>query len=223
MNALVVSVDYADCLAVTLPRNAKHFEQVVVVSTHEDRATAEVVRHVHNADLIVTDAFYRDGALFAKDLAIVEGLRMMGGSHWITLLDADILLPDPLPMPTLGIGTLYGARRRMCPTTEPLSEWAFYPRQPDRIFAGYFQLFHSDDPNVQPWPNYPIDPKPWYSDTIFQDRWPPEKKHWLPFDVLHIGDPPRQNWLGRSPGAREQLRAILANPENTHWRSRWSH
>jgi len=58
VNGITVSVGYDDLLAITLPRNARHFERVVVVSSPDDKATAKVVASVANAELFVTDVFF---------------------------------------------------------------------------------------------------------------------------------------------------------------------
>ena len=221
MNALVVSVDYADILAVTLPRNRRHFDRVLVVTTPTDDVTIALAK-IHNCECLQTTVFSQnDTSWFAKDAATVEGLRQLGPDGWTVLLDADIVLPQDMVMPDLEIGNLYAPRRRMCQTLDSAPDWLCYPVQRDIVFAGYCQLFHSSDPNVQPWPNYPIERLVWYSDTLFQDRWPPAKKVWLPFEVLHIGDPPRRNWCGRSPKAREHLQQLLRDPKNSKWSSTW--
>ena len=220
--AIIVSVGYAQELAVTLSQNAKHFGDVLVVTDTNDQETAEVARSVPNADLFRTEVFHADQERpFSKDHAINEALEYLGPCGWTLLLDADILLPDKLQWPELSQRSLYGAHRRMCRGLSPNDNWKCYRVQPDVVMAGYFQLFHSDDPRVQPWPNYPTERLTWYSDTVFQDRWPPNAKHWLSFDVLHIGDPPGQNWLGRSEEAREQLKQLRRNPDNTRWQSKW--
>jgi len=223
LNALIVSVDYAHELALTLPRNRKHFDRVLVITSPRDTATCNLAKENH-ASYLQTDAFSSSHVTgFAKDAAIRQGLQQLGPVGWIMHLDADILLPDALPMPDLEVGTLYGAKRRLCSGWTFSKDWAQYPYQPDSIMAGYCQLYHSSDPNVQPWPNYPVEKLVWYSDTVFQDRWPPERKVWLPFDVLHIGDPPRQNWCGRSLDAQKQLANLLGKPANLRWRSKWRH
>ena len=66
---LSICVDFADILALTLPRNARHFKNILVVTSPDDHATADVVKSVKNASLFTTDAFYRDGAVFNKGLA----------------------------------------------------------------------------------------------------------------------------------------------------------
>ncbi len=199
----------------------KHFDRVFIVSTPDDVDTAHVAI-AWMCELFTTNAFSENPVCpFAKDRAIVEALKYLGPCGWTLLMDADILLPDSIQWPELNPRFLYSARRRMCLGLEPGKDWNQYPVLKDIVFAGYFQLFHSDDPNLQPWPNYPTERLVWYSDTVFQDRWPPNQKRWLPFEVMHIGDPPRQNWLGRSEEAKQRLRLMLRDPNNIKWKSKW--
>ena len=116
MNGITVSVDYADLLAITLPRNAKHFGKVLVVTTEGDGDTLSVVAGIPNAEVFVTDAFYRDGADFNKGLAIEEGLDVLGREGWLCSFDADILIPKTWPTPPVIRGrteTLYAPHRRI--------------------------------------------------------------------------------------------------------------
>jgi hypothetical protein len=88
MIGLTVCVDYGDLLAVTLPRNARGFERVVVATTEADRATLDIVADVPNAVAFTTDAFTRDGATFNKGLAIEEAIEFFGRESlgWLCLL-----------------------------------------------------------------------------------------------------------------------------------------
>lgn len=202
MNGLTVSVGYDDLLSVTLPRNAHHFDRILVVTSPTDRLTPEVVDGVHNARLFVTDAFYRDGADFNKGRAIEEGLTRLGHTGWLCHFDADILMPDVLDLSGIRPGNLYTPRRRELAEPQKWAEvkdWSKLPRIHDLEHAGFFQLFHADDPVLKTRPWYSIN---WRhaagSDSEFQQKWPPRKKIWLPFDVLHLGTPGPANWFGRS-------------------------
>lgn len=117
-NCVIVCVDFADLLAVTLPKNRHHFESVVVVSTERDTDTNDVA-YANNCLTYNTDAFYRNGADFNKFLTLEEGLDVLGRDGWICILDADILLPREIPWlslpPPVGPtpGRLYSPLRRM--------------------------------------------------------------------------------------------------------------
>jgi len=217
VRAIVVCVNYADILAITLPRNARHFEEVLVVSTPQDTATASTVNSVPNAKLYCTEAFTRYGAKFNKGLALEEGFDALGRDGWICIHDADIVLPDVWDgVEGITPGKLYSAPRRIC--TDPKAfrpqPWATFPPTRDIVFPGYFQLFHANDLALLPLPWYDVTFKhAGGGDGFFQSRWPKERKVRLPFDVLHLG-PRDTNWFGR--GNDEDMRAFRA----ADWRRR---
>jgi hypothetical protein len=149
-----------------------------------------------------TDAFTRHGASFNKGLALEEGFDVLGRNGWICHLDADIVLPLELDLSGIGPGHLYVARRRLCLDPRDYTgqtDWSHWPLIPEKapFDCGAFQLFHGDDPVLATRPWYPVD---WVhaggSDTEFNAKWPADKRHYLPFEVLHLGEPYR-NWHGR--------------------------
>lgn len=201
MRSITVSVEYDDLLAITLSRNARHFEELWVVSAPHDAGTAAVVASVPNARLFVTDAFYRRGANFNKGLAMEEGLDAMGREGWIVIWDADIVMPPALPLPPLDPACLYGPRRRMLENPKDYHDaldWQTLPLKPDGELAGYFQLFHASAPVLQA--------RPWYGtdwrhaggcDSDFMRKWPAAQQRRPDFEVLHLGLD-GQNWMGRA-------------------------
>ncbi len=208
MNAITTCVGYDDLLAITLAKNARHFDLVLVVTTPEDTDTQLVVQQVPNAQSFPTRTFYTDGAKFNKGMALECGLDFgLGRSGWICIFDADTLMPDEMDLSGIRPGFLYSPFRRMCETKSQfyqcLDYWPRLPPGPERLnheYAGYFQLFHADDA-------YLPDPEmfPWHGaefntaqgcDTIFQNHWPLNCRKRLPFEVLHLG-PPKVNWRGR--------------------------
>lgn len=200
MKGITVSVDYAGELALTLPRNAKHFDEVLVVTSPADMATQDVVAAVPNASMHLTNAFFRDGAAFNKGLALNEGFKLLQPDGWTVIFDADVVMPDGMYLSDCDIGKLYSPRRRLCKDPREYTgqtDWRQWPIITEIEHAGFFQLFHTDDPAVviQPW----YDPT-WVhaggADSFFQARWPKQRKVWLPFYVLHLGDTDR-NWYGR--------------------------
>lgn len=214
MNAITVSVDYADLLAITLPRNRRHFERMMVVTSPSDQQSADVARE-HGCEVHVTDAFYRGRALFNKWLALEEGLDILGREGWLTIIDADIVLPESLSWPTLRIGDLYGPRRRMLADINapipPHSQWHQVPLYRSTEFAGWMQTFHASDPV--------LGPAPWHqtcwthagcADTFFQEKWPAQRKRRLPFEVLHLGEN-GTNWCGRATPFRDGSKPLHAD------------
>lgn len=213
MRAITISVDYADYLAVTLPYNRHHFEDMMVVTSMTDDRTVSIARQ-NDCQWLCTDAFYRDGATFNKWIALEEGLDALGREGWIAVIDADILWPRKIDCPALEMGNIYGpAGRRMWTNQTPytdLIEWAAkgnsvdewgqdMPRHPTsgREVAGYTQIFHASDQH--------LGEPPWYetnwrhaggADSFFPRKWPEENRIHLPFEVLHLGES-GQNWHGR--------------------------
>lgn len=206
LKAFVVSVDYGDILAITLPRNAPHFGAIVVVTTAGDDATHRVVASVQetcpSVVLHVTDAFYRRGAAFNKGAAIEEAFDVLGPAGWWLSLDADIVLP-PAGMACdvpLVPGFLYGARRRMLKDIGQWREgfdWSLAPVKPEDEFPGFFQLWHSSDSALGGRPWYPTNWTMANCDSEFQSKWPRERRVRLPLEVLHLGEDGK-NWAGRS-------------------------
>lgn len=202
IKGITVSVEYDDYLAVTLPRALRHFDSVLVVTSPSDERTQRLVEQYEpNALSYVTDAFYRNGATFNKGLAIEEGFDVLGREGWITVWDADIVIPRKIDLSGLTKGFLHSPRRRVCGNPREWKGGEVFTRWPlfaDQEHAGYFQLFHADDPVLQR--------RPWYGvnwrhaggcDSDFQELWPPTRKRWLPFEVLHLG-PVGMNWHGRA-------------------------
>lgn len=175
MRAILVSVDYADLLTVTLPYNRQHFEQVFVVTSSADHATQEVAK-AHDAEVVVTDLFYARGAAFNKWAALEYGLDVIGREGWLCLMDADVLWPKELrcnrwsfaneccltvqPMAGAAVfevkpGQLCSPLRRMCSLHEGMQAvqesnserwWNRFPIHRNvNEWAGYSQIFHAQD------------------------------------------------------------------------------
>lgn len=199
MNALTVCVNYDDLLAITLPAMVRHFERIMVVTDLHDHDTVLVSQSWDNVVAYQTDAFYRDGAVFNKGAAVEEGLDYLGRQGWICCVDADILLPEKMDLSPLEVGTLYGARRRVCPDPTRWQEpWTNWRAINETELGGFLHVFHANDPAL-------VGRRPWYStnwrhaggyDSDFEGHWPREKKRRLPFTVLHLGLC-RVNWWGR--------------------------
>jgi hypothetical protein len=201
VRGIIVCVDYDDLLEITLVRNARHLTEILVVTAPHDERTKAVVSRVPSVRLFETDAFYRNGAKFNKGAAMEEGFDVLGREGWILILDADILLPDVLPIPKLRPDCLYSASRVMLDDPRqwtPDFDWSRAARTRESTFAGYFQLFHTSDPHLVR--------RPWYDttfnhagggDEVFQSHWSRKHKIRLPFDVLHLG-PRDTNWFGRA-------------------------
>lgn len=204
MKGLVVCVDFWDLLAITLPRNAGCFDEVLVVTTLGDQRTMSVVGSgPANVNAYCTEVFSANGATFNKGAAIEEGLDVLGREDWLCVFDADIVMPPEMDLAGIQSGYLYAPRRRNLADPRqwakylPPGLWRDLPLAPDLEHGGYFHLFHASDPA--------LGSPPWYAtnwrhaggyDSDFIMHWPREKHLRLPFEVLHLGEDGK-NWWGR--------------------------
>jgi len=221
MRAITVCVDMADLLAVTLPYNRHHFDEMMVVTSLADEATAEIAR-TYNCVRYATNSFYADDALFNKWRALEEGLNYFDRKGWLCLIDPDVLWPKRVKagvldsgalllgnggMSTVALpGMLQTPRRRMLSDLSQLrerglpleEEWPLFPLHPQqREWAGYTQIFHADDPHLGTPPWHQVDWKhAGGADSFFQQKWSADEKLRPPFEVLHLG-PAGKNWCGR--------------------------
>ena len=206
VKGIVVCVDYDDYLAITLPRNARHLTNVLVVTSPEDVRTQAVVKSVPSARCFVTDAFTRGGKRFNKGAAMEEGFDAIGRDGWTLIHDADTLLPDSVTFDDLDPTMIYGAPRRLCDLQSPPHEsaWKRFPISRETGLPGYFQLFHgSAIRNVRPW--YDVNSNhAGIGDARFHGHWTTDRKKWLPMEVLHLG-PRDVNWFGRASARLDGL------------------
>lgn len=205
MRSLVVCVDYDDFLAITLPRNKRHFsETLVVTAPHDERTQTLAVRE--GCRVHVTDAFYRDGAAFNKGAATEEAFDVLGRHGWFVVWDADIVMQERLELPELRTDCLYVPARAILEDPTQFRDgirWASLPCPTKRNeFDGYFQLFHAAGAGKPPW--YSVTWKhAGGCDSDFSARYPTDRKVRLTRNVLHLGpegfDGHRigKNWHGR--------------------------
>src|SRR5437870_3556551 len=125
LEAVIVSVNYGDFLAETLPRNLAHFNRAVVVTASHDRETIALCRKYGVAHLETT-YHVEDGDKFNKGRLINLGISNLGHNDWLLQLDADIILPDRfrhmLGLARLSEDCLYGADRFNCYSPEDLAK-----------------------------------------------------------------------------------------------------
>jgi hypothetical protein len=236
MRAILVAVDYADLLAITLPYNRQHFDEVMVVTSLDklDDETRDVAA-ANDCRVCSTDLFFGGGNAFNKFAALERGLDKFGRHGMLCVMDADILFPKHLPDVAWDSSVLYTPKRRMfVDITQPIPQepyWAGYPYPlPNEEFAGYTQIFDADA--ASQWL-----PKLWYGmtnptaggpDSAFQARWPDNKKLRPGFEVLHLG-PACTNWCGRvskytdgsvHPEAAARTKALVrSRPDIEKWKT----
>ncbi len=117
IEAVTISVDYADLLAEIAPLNKALLDKWVIVTHPSDMATRNVC-HRYSLDCILTEEFNRDGD-FSKARAINKGLGQLTGDGWILHMDSDICLPYDLITcledAYLEKGNIYGCSRLCVP------------------------------------------------------------------------------------------------------------
>jgi hypothetical protein len=201
MRAILVSVDFADLLAITLPYNRHHFTEVMVVTTPRDKETIKTANR-EGCDVCMTEAFYDNGAHFNKWKGLELGLSRFGREGLLCIMDADILWPRELLHHHFEDGYLYTPPRRLLidVTQEipPEGQWQNYPIMNEMEWAGYTQIFYGHDPVL---PKPPWHQQDWThaggADSFFQELWGRGRKLRPGFTVLHLG-PPFTNWCGRA-------------------------
>ncbi|MFH1737520.1 MAG: hypothetical protein ABIH23_00835 [bacterium] len=188
MKSLVVCVEFDDFLNVTLPRNVRHFERTMVVTSVADTATQKIALDL-GCELFITDAFYENGTPFNKGLAVERAFDAFGRDGWICIWDADIVMPQRIEFEK-DESCLYTALRRTLVSASEFDDdldWSTIPVTGlESEFPGYFQLFHARVAGAPPWYS-----THWIHaggcDSDFQSRFPAEHRKHPAFNVLHLG------------------------------------
>ncbi len=219
LEGVITCVNYADFLDHALARNLHHFDDLVVVTIHEDQATQSLCAF-HGVKCVMTDIFHEDGDAFNKGRAINLGLEYLRRTDWVLHLDADILLPDRfrsmLGKSGLQPGVLYGADRIMV-----TNKWQLKELERSRQYhhymvechgqigarivhddlgycpIGYFQLWHGSQRK-----KYPTNSgNAAQSDLLFACQWPRTQRQLLPTVLVHHLESAAgmgANWNGRT-------------------------
>lgn len=230
LRAITVCVDYQDLLAVTLAYNRGHFSEFHIVTDGKCFDQVDAIARPLDCCVHMTQLFYERGAAFNKWAALEWGIDQIGREGWLCLMDADVLWPKmakvrPYDGDILQKGYLCTPLRRMAPwpyrndygslkatalnvsdggSLFPVEEdWKQFPVHRNvREWAGYSQIFHASDPVLGPPPWHEIDWKhAGGADSIFQRKWPAERKVRPPWECLHLGEAGK-NWFGRGADPR---------------------
>lgn len=114
IEAVIVCVNYSDFLEQTLPDNIQQLDDIVVVTTPEDKKTQALCAK-YSVECVKTTAFTEHGDDFNKGRGINLGLSHLRKKDWLLHLDADILLPDDfrrlLTKARINPKNIYGADR----------------------------------------------------------------------------------------------------------------
>jgi hypothetical protein len=204
IEAVTVSVGYADFLAWTLPHNRTVFDRLLVVTSPDDKDTKRVCDHYY-VETLVTDVMYAGGQKFNKGAAVNAGLERLDPKDWAVHLDGDTALPpragELLRTTRLDDQTLYGVDRLMVPTFDawaafltnpspqhyPGSAWpcpfpmGYRVVYPDAGYLpiGFFQMFNRNSVHLGT-PLYPTaHDTAADSDVQFALRWPRQRRQVL--------------------------------------------
>jgi hypothetical protein len=198
--AFVVSVEYADMLAITLPAAMEAFAAVFVVTTPTDTDTRAVAEQ-HGAFVYATDVFSANGAAFNKGAALSLAMGAFAPAGWTAVIDADVIFPGAaVDWSTLQVGCLHVPPRvqQLDPADTIPRTWQGMATVDEGCeYPGYCQVWHADDPVAAIRPRYPVQWKhAGGSDSEFAWRWSEGNRVRLPWSVLHVG-PLATNWHGR--------------------------
>lgn len=210
LSGVVVSVNYADKLAQTLPRNINLFDEFVVVTTEDDIETQRVARE-NGATLVLSNRCFEEDHAFNKGRMLNEGLAALKDPDWVILTDADITL-NPATREyvfghSLNPGIIYFTQRR---DHAPVAgQGVSINSEPN----GYFQLFNPRARAIrQTWPRPMCEEfcSAGGIDSWFWQQWPPEKVVFVPeLCVDHFASESLgANWNGRTepkPGKWRQF------------------
>ena len=156
LEGLTICVNFHDYLVRTLPKNKKHFDNFIVVTTPEDHRTQKICA-LQNVPVKLS---FRKGPKFNKGALINDGLSVMGKTSWIIHVDADVLLPETLRSELekchLDQDTFYGARLLIATNPQDLSKTELIHSY-RCIGIGAFQLWHAQS-------KYLKNQKTWYSE-----------------------------------------------------------
>jgi mannosyltransferase OCH1-like enzyme len=90
INCVMVCRHFDDFLDVSLTTTTSQFDEVIVVTSPNDAASADVCER-HGAQCVPCDALTEDG--FDKGAAVNAGLAAVSRPDWVLLTDADVLYP----------------------------------------------------------------------------------------------------------------------------------
>ncbi len=225
IECVIVSINYSDILAYTLPNNRQLFNKVVVVTDTKDKDTKRLC-DIYGVKCVQTDIFYENGNKIDKGAGITEGLKYLDMDGYVMQLDADIWIHPYsfklLRSLKLNPQFLYGCDRIMI---ESFKDWSDFIQMPDiykenwlidlsrytigsRIsfnhtgdnwhVLGFFQMWNPKTSGVY---CYPSNNDVSQSDLIFSSSWHRSWRVLLPeVVVVHLEEGKSatgKNWLGR--------------------------
>jgi hypothetical protein len=225
LEAVTVSVGFDDLLDVTLGLNHGQVDTMIVVTSHDDKATQDVAKK-HSAMCVQTDLFFKNGRTMNKGAAINAGFNFFQYRGWRMHLDADMILPGNFRRVLfnhthLAPDTIYGADRVDIVGPDELKLYlaTLMPQQAHGLIVkpwdgrpigsrivstlqgylplGFFQLWHHACQHPYP---YSLGTAA-HDDIMFSALWPQSQRVHLATVILYhlTANEPAwgQNWEGR--------------------------
>ena len=201
IEAVVTCVDYADFLAETLPHNRYLFDNLVVVTSPEDKPTQRICEYWH-VDCLPTDAFRSRWGEFNKGAAINDGLARLSKTDWLVHMDADILLP-PLTRSLLEAAmSMPGLQQEnqifVHPNQFPLGVRVIPQAHGGWLPIGFFQMWNAASGYLT-YPDQHADAG--RTDMQFAAQWPRNKRAMIPEIIGYHLESEANAPMGRSRGS----------------------
>jgi hypothetical protein len=235
LEGVTTCVGFDDVLDETLTHNHAHFDTLIVVTKHSDRATQKVCQK-HGAICVQTDLFGKNGRHFNKGAAVNAGFDHFQYHGWRVHLDSDIVLPDNFRrllfnhthldqsciygldrMDVVGIdrlrSILHGDPQHQSGCLLHVNQEPICHRYIDKLRGycpiGFFQLWHAR--TQKPYP-YSLGTAQ-HDDVMFSATWPEAQRRHLATAVCYhlVARPPviGENWDGhrRQPRLKQNREA----------------
>lgn len=210
--AVLVCIQYADFLALTLPSIVATFDRVVVVTEESDTRTLSLCDKLGAIAVCSARRNFR-GLSFNLPALVNDGIRALERNGFICKLDSDIFLPEGirriLRASLVDKSCLYGARRWFCEDYATFCEYQRTgdisllepPYEGEGNVLGFLQCFHASSPHLRNGPFYEeerYEAPSLTNDRLFREQFPQSAWRILSSDVVHLGlDPIGTNWNGR--------------------------
>jgi glycosyltransferase involved in cell wall biosynthesis len=203
LDVIIISVNYNDCLIITLPKNLEVFENITVITTPEDEMCQKICKKF-GVRYITTNVMYELGAKFNKGKAVDFAIKMLNDPGYVLLLDADMIINRKIDTSLLKRDVLYTTDRVII---EDLDKYKVYLDNTkhflknqtvnvDERGIGFFQLFHMSSECINRELIYPTDSDDAsWTDLKFRDKF--SKRENLELEAIHLG-PAYTNWSGRN-------------------------
>lgn len=216
ISCVMVCVNYGDFLKITLPLNKSHFDEIIVVTSHNDDITKKICSE-NSIRYVETNRMYEsENDAFNKGKAINEGIKNLKHNDWLVITDADMVFPDDTKKILNSIdnkNNIYGISRYICPTKNEFDDYYKTKTIPNNwkhqkklinIGVGFFQManFNCDIMKNK------TKNSSWYSekwghcgrsDRSFWRSWPDSNRSVIKnLFGIHLGDDGMAtNWFGR--------------------------